>query len=128
VTYAAWDGYCTAVVVIDTPTETLRVEPGPPGTAEGRFPFDDTIHIITAFNPGVRLSDSENTLRHRELGSLLEERGARFFTARGADPEWSHVEELGLDGDEDRAPRTAGQFGSARQRRRRRGPGLAVRH
>ena len=91
-TYAAWDGYRTAVLVIDTPTEALRVEPGPLGTTEGRFPFNETIHIITAFNPGIQLSDSENALRHRELGSLLDERGARFFTARGADPEWSHVE------------------------------------
>jgi hypothetical protein len=57
--------------------------------------------VITAHNPGGRLSGADNAAAQTQLVAVLEERGLTWWPAAGGDPSWTHVEEsaavIGMD-------------------------------
>lgn len=100
-----WDLYRTAVVDIRFGDRTVRVEPRPPGTAEGFFPVPDgdaAVHVITAHNPrGRTASDDANARAQCLLLDEVRRRGLTWWSAEGGDAGGTHREEsvavVGLD-------------------------------
>lgn len=91
----AWDDYLTAEIRIELPDGPVRVYPGPPFQASGRYPDPDgrPIAVITAHNPGgVTVADEANDKAQAALEAELDRRGIAWWPAAGADPDWSHVE------------------------------------
>jgi hypothetical protein len=90
-----WTSYVEAQVRIHHPTlGHLKIEPAPPGVAEGPFPAgENTVYIITGSNPGRLLSDVQNAERHELLRAAVLKAGpAEVWDAEGGDASWTHVE------------------------------------
>ncbi|MFF9125966.1 DUF3293 domain-containing protein [Streptomyces sp. NPDC014889] len=112
-----WDLYRTAVADIAFQDRTVRVEPRPSGTTEGRFPTlagRAAVHVITAWNPRGRTASAEDNARAQRL--LLVEvhrRGLAWWPAEGGDAAGTHREEsVAVAGLSDTAARALGhRFG-----------------
>ncbi|MGW2821668.1 DUF3293 domain-containing protein [Streptomyces sp. NPDC001443] len=109
-----WDLYRTAVVDIRFQDRIVRVEPRPPGTAEGSFPGPAegaTVHVITAWNPYGRTAPSDaNTRAHCLLLAEIRRRGLTWWPAEGGDVRGTHREEsVGVVGLSDTAARALGR-------------------
>ena len=66
-----WDGFAAAIVEVGLASGPVVLVPALPGQV-GVFPFDQPVHILTAYNPAGRAIDaSENEARHEALGAAL---------------------------------------------------------
>ena len=104
VSAAAWTAYSETVLYLATPLGTVRIRPAPIGTCQGEFPDvpGRLLHVITAFNPGGKISTAtRNWAAHARLHSQLKRRNLHSWRAAGGDSAWMHVEPsvavLGLD-------------------------------
>ncbi|MET7763203.1 DUF3293 domain-containing protein [Streptomyces sp. NPDC005393] len=91
-----WTLYQQAVVDIELPEGTVRVAPAPRGVTVGSFPVrhEETVHVVTAHNPGGCLASRlDNDRAHQELLGLLRRRGLRWWPAVGGDAEGQHTED-----------------------------------
>ncbi|MGW7258705.1 DUF3293 domain-containing protein [Streptomyces sp. NPDC054834] len=91
-----WAHYQQAVVDVELPEGTVRVAPAPRAVTVGSFPapHGESIHVVTAHNPGGRrASRLENDRAHLELLGQLRRRGLRWWPAVGGDVEGRHAEE-----------------------------------
>ncbi|HEX5018967.1 MAG TPA: DUF3293 domain-containing protein [Actinomycetes bacterium] len=103
--------YVESHLRIEHPTlGELYLEPDASGRVRGDFPFDPslTIHVITAHNPGRKLSNADNATRHAKLrAQLAATPDLTVWRAAGGDPAWTHSEEsfavVGLSDAEARA-------------------------
>lgn len=106
-----WPHYLGAVVDIAFPTHGIRVAPVLRGGMRGLpYPLTraDTIHIVTAFNPGGRNAPARVNLRaQHELVRSLGQRGLAWWPAVGGDWAGTHAEisaaVLGMDDAQARA-------------------------
>ncbi|WP_433784454.1 DUF3293 domain-containing protein [Actinomycetospora sp. CA-101289] len=94
--------------VLRVPALGLVLRPAPPGEVEGAFPFDGTVHVVTAHNPGPeRLPEQENAARQARLEAELDARGLRHWATVAGAEDGSHAEAgalvVGLDDDGARA-------------------------
>ncbi|MFE7391821.1 DUF3293 domain-containing protein [Streptomyces sp. NPDC057582] len=94
--FTQWPHYLAAVVDIAFPTHSVRVSPGLRGRVSGLpYPFTraDTIHIVTAFNPGGRNATVRANLRaQHELLQSIGRRGLEWWPAVGGDWAGTHAE------------------------------------
>jgi hypothetical protein len=92
-----WAAYVRAEIDLALP-DGLRLTfmPAPPGTVEGTWPFEsrETLHIITAWNPGSRpVTATENAQRQGALEAALAAEGLRWLPAVGRSPDGTWQEE-----------------------------------
>jgi hypothetical protein len=88
--------------VLRVPDLGLVLRPQAPGQVDGAFPFDDTVHVVTAANPGAeRLTAEENAERQARLEADLDARGLRHWATVAGAEDGSHAEAgalvVGLD-------------------------------
>ncbi|GAA3051054.1 DUF3293 domain-containing protein [Streptomyces glomeratus] len=92
-----WDLYRTAIAHMQFQDRTVRVEPGPWGTAEGLFPESAgsrTVHVITAWNPRGRTASADDNARaHGLLVNEIRSRALTWWSAEGGDAYGTHREE-----------------------------------
>lgn len=85
-----WRGFEAAIVRIELPEGSHRLEPRGPGDV-GVFPFSAAVHVVTAFNPGGRQVDAaENDERHAQL--LAATSGHVTLASVGSAPDGSMAE------------------------------------
>jgi hypothetical protein len=94
--------------VLRVPELGLVLRPQAQGQVEGAFPFDDTVHVVTAADPGAeRLTTEENAARQARLEAELDARGLRHWATVASAEDGSHAETgalvVGLDDDAARA-------------------------
>lgn len=73
-----WAAFALAVVTLELESGPAVLRPDEVGQV-GSFPFDQAVHIITAFNPGASIDqtassdvvEQQNQSRHRELKATL---------------------------------------------------------
>jgi Protein of unknown function (DUF3293) len=94
---AHWDSYEAAIVEIVLGAGRIRLEPRPRGSVEGGFPFpeNDSVFVVTAFNPrhATHLTAGQNRARQDDLEHELAGRGSQWLRAWGGNAEWTHVED-----------------------------------
>jgi hypothetical protein len=92
-----WAHYARTVVVIVRPgVNNLVVEAAPPGrTGEWPWQADDTVHVLTAWDPGdARPGAEANRAQQAALEAELENLAPdELWDAVGVDPESGHREE-----------------------------------
>jgi hypothetical protein len=79
------DVYLSSVVTILIDGEWYPASAAPKMLGEPLF-------MISAWNPGVQLSEAENEKLSRELEALLNDRGYLWVQAKGADPNSDYFE------------------------------------
>jgi len=80
-----WDGFAGAIVEVELASGPVVLVPTTPGQV-GVFPFDQPVHILTAYNPAGRAIDaSDNEARHEALGAALV--GRRVVPTVGSAPD-----------------------------------------
>ncbi|MER5691147.1 DUF3293 domain-containing protein [Streptomyces mirabilis] len=94
---AQWSHYLRAVVDIAFPAHSIRVAAGPSdgGVPSLPYPFNDvqSIHIVTAFNPGGRNTSERANLRaQHELLHSIGLNGLQWWPAVGGDLAGTHAE------------------------------------
>jgi hypothetical protein len=84
-------GYAHAQVVVDLPDGgRLRVRPAP---RPGAFPWDATVHVLTAYDPGpARLGTAENRRRQGSLEAELAALGLAVIPAVASAGDGTHAE------------------------------------
>ncbi len=90
-----WSHYLCAVVDIAFPAHSIRVTRSPGGVSGLPYPLHsaETIHIVTAFNPGGRNVTARANLRaQHELLRSVSVRGLQWWPAVGGDLDDSHAE------------------------------------
>lgn len=90
-----WSHYLCAVVDIAFPARSVRVTRSPRGVSDLPYPLRsaETIHIITAFNPGGRNATAQANLRaQHELLHHISVRGLQWWPAVGGALDDSHAE------------------------------------
>ncbi|MDX3098040.1 DUF3293 domain-containing protein [Streptomyces sp. ME19-03-3] len=90
-----WSHYLCAAVDIAFPTHSIRVTRSPVGVSGHPYPLNsaETIHIVTAFNPGGHNATARANLRaQHELLQSISLRGLQWWPAVGGDPDGSHAE------------------------------------
>jgi hypothetical protein len=90
-----WAAYTDAILHMKAPEGLIRVLPAPLTWTAGVFPDADGRHIyvITAHNPGGRLSDdAANAAAQEKLEAELGQQNLTWWPAAGGDPSWTHVE------------------------------------
>ena len=89
--------YAASQVRLEHPTAgALVVRPVTQGTVEGTFPEPAgvTIYVVTAHNPGRKLSAQANEGRHRRLLTEVSTMpDVTVWPAVGGDSDWVHTEE-----------------------------------
>lgn len=85
-----WSDFARAVVRIELPTGSYRIEPRDP-VELGEFPLDAPVHIVTAYNPaGLVADDADNRRRHDELRRAVS--GRVTYPTVGSAPDGSLAE------------------------------------
>jgi hypothetical protein len=80
-----WDGFAGAIVQVEVDSGPIVLVPKPPSEV-GVFPFDQPVHILTAYNPAGQVIDSsDNEARHEALGTAL--MGHRVVPTVGSAPD-----------------------------------------
>lgn len=80
-----WDRFAEAIVQVGLATGPAVLRPAALGEV-GAFPFDQPVHILTAYNPSGRLIDeSDNEALHEALGAALT--GYRSISTVGSAPD-----------------------------------------
>jgi hypothetical protein len=68
VTPDLFESFSRAVVAIEFADGAWVLQPRELGVTDGNFPFDEAVHIVTAYNPGGLVgNETENRARHRLL-------------------------------------------------------------
>jgi hypothetical protein len=92
-----WAAYARAEIDLALPDgPQLTFVPAPPGTVEGTWPFEsrETLHVITAWNPGSRPATlAANAERQAALAAALAEGRLRWLPAVGRSPDGAWREE-----------------------------------
>ncbi|MDH3425526.1 MAG: DUF3293 domain-containing protein [Acidimicrobiia bacterium] len=90
------DGFARAVVTISFDHGTRVLHPHPNGDVGPGFPFEQPVHIVTAYNPGGVVSDAaSNAARHRSLVDAVAALGVETLETIGSGPDGS-IPEPGL--------------------------------
>lgn len=94
-----WSAYRKTHVEVHLPGGEVKLLEQADGEV-GKWPFaDDEVWILTAFNPlSVPLADTENHLRHLELGKQLQDLNLPHLFTRGFDPEDKSSKQWSEDG------------------------------
>jgi hypothetical protein len=99
----SWDDYTRAILRLELPEGEIEVVPGAFGRFTGTFPGNGRpVHIVTAHNPGGRLSSpDDNAVAQSRLVARVAETALEHYPAAGGDRAWEHVEPslavVGLD-------------------------------
>jgi hypothetical protein len=92
-----WAAYARAEIDLVLPDgPRLTFVPAPPGTVEGAWPFDggETLHVITAWNPGSRQATAaQNARQQGALEAAVAAQGLRWLPAVGRSPDGTWQEE-----------------------------------
>ena len=85
-----WAGFARAIVRLDLSGGPEVLHPTKNGVS-GRFPFDGSVHIITAYNrDGLEASDAANRAADQELEAALSDH--QTFRTVGSAPDGSFAE------------------------------------
>lgn len=88
-----FEGFARAVVTIAFRDRVRVLQPRPLGSPSGRFPFEQLVHIVTAYNPRGLVSDeTENATRHRLLLDQVARLGVATIPTVGSAPDGSIAE------------------------------------
>ena len=81
-----WDDYRRAIVTVPATSAWVAHELAtrPPGTIEGKFAFADTVHFVTAYNPGAPSSAFTNAAADARLLDAVLRLGLVFFRSIGS--------------------------------------------
>lgn len=86
--------YQQTLVRIELSGGELEVTTAGLGTTQGPRPFDHTVYVITAWNPGsAETPDEVNRAAHQELVDWLAEQGHEYWPSVGTAPDGTWREE-----------------------------------